>query len=69
MVLSNQQLIALSGRQRPRAVRRWLDQQRIPYLVSADGWPRVLEQVVGGRLGLVHSVSSIAEPKLRLRNG
>ena len=41
MILSNAELVKLSGRHRPSAIMRWLDSERIPYLVGADGWPRL----------------------------
>jgi len=44
-------LIDLTSLRRPSAVRRWLDRERIPYVVAADGWPRVLRAVIMERLG------------------
>jgi len=51
MFLSRDDLKALCGLQRPSAVRRWLDRQKWPYVVGADGWPRVLEEIMMERMG------------------
>lgn len=59
-------LARLAGRSRPSAIRRWLDRERIPYLVAADGWPRVSESAIVARMSVT---PTIAEPRLRLRNG
>ena len=42
---------------------RWLDSERIPYLVGADGWPKVSAVVVDSRLG---AIGQKHEPQLRL---
>lgn len=68
MFLSASNLKELTGLQRPSSVRRWLDAQRIPYLVGADGWPRVLHAIIMERLG-GQIVPPAHEPQLRLRNG
>lgn len=69
MTLSEQQLTEITGLRRPSAIRRWLDNQRLPYLMGADGWPRVLESIIVSRLGGAISQASTNEPKLRLKNG
>jgi hypothetical protein len=61
--LDKKQLIALVRSPRKKAVIGWLDQQRIPYLVGADGWPRVSAAVISARLG--ETVQSKPEPRLR----
>lgn len=68
MFMSREHLKELSGLQRPDAVARWLTRERIPYIVGADKWPRVLESVVRKRLGESPKdiPSSISEPQLRL---
>lgn len=53
MLLSRDELKEVSGKHRPDAIRRWLDDQRIPYLVGGDGWPKVARVVVELRLGAV----------------
>ena len=63
MILSNSELVTLSGRHRPSAIMRWLDSERIPYLVGADGWPKVSAVVVDSRLG---AIGQKHEPQLRL---
>ncbi|CAB1369327.1 DUF4224 domain-containing protein [Denitratisoma oestradiolicum] len=68
MFLSTLHLRELTGLQRPSSIRRWLDEQRIPYLVGADGWPRVLHSVIAERMGGV-IVPQPPEPRLRLRHG
>lgn len=51
MFLSKTQLQELTGKQRPSAQKRVLDDQQIPYAVDSHGWPKVLvstlEQVLG----------------------
>jgi len=64
MILTRADLIALSGRISARGVRRWLDAQRIPYLVGADGWPRVSQAVIAARLG--EAAPAPRAPRLRL---
>lgn len=68
MFMSRDNLKELSGLQRPDAVARWLARERIPYIVGADKWPRVLETVVRKRLGenLKDAPSNALEPQLRL---
>ncbi|WP_153116335.1 DUF4224 domain-containing protein [Rhodocyclus tenuis] len=68
MILAHDALIQLTGLRRPSAVRRWLERERIPYVVGADGWPRVLQALIIERLG-GHAAPPVAEPRLRLRNG
>ena len=68
MIAKQQTLAELTGLQRPSAVRRWLDKERIPYMVGADGWPRVLEAIIMDRLGGKAS-PVLREPQLRLRHG
>ena len=53
MILQNKELTELSGLQRPSAIRRWLERNRIPYMPGADGWPRVLQATILERLGEV----------------
>lgn len=67
MILTRKELNELTGLQRPSAVRRWLDGQRIPYLVGADGWPRVLQAAIIDRMGGKPVI--VREPQLRLRHG
>lgn len=43
---SREELKRLSGRERPSAICRWLDRQRIPYIPNADGWPQVLRSAL-----------------------
>lgn len=67
-ILAKQELRELTGLKRPSAIRRWLEQQRIPYMVGADGWPRVLQALIMNRLGGKPEPPR-PEPKLRLTNG
>lgn len=69
--LSQKDLKDLTGLQRPSAVVRWLDNQKIRYLLAADGWPRVLRVTVIERLGFKSDYSFVDsnEPKVRLRHG
>lgn len=61
-----EELKRLTGLVRPSAIKRFLTRERIPYLVGADGWPRVLNAIIMQRLG--GQVAPPAEPQLRLRN-
>ena len=46
-----EELKRITGLQRPSAIRRFLSHQRIPFMVGADGWPRVLNAIIMERLG------------------
>lgn len=63
MILTKTELIELSVRTRPAAIKRWLDDARIPYLTGADNWPKVAAVVVDSRLGAIEHKH---EPQLRL---
>lgn len=65
LTLSRLDLQELSGRQRPDAIRRWLDAQRIPYLDGADGWPRVLSAIIQARMGS-STAPAPERPRLKL---
>lgn len=67
-VASPDELRELTGLMRPSAIKRYLDQEGIPYMPGADGWPRVLQAVLLERLGGQRK-PQINEPRLRLRNG
>ena len=69
MFLANPTLCQLSGLRRPSAICRWLHAQRIPYVVGADRWPRVLDVIIQERLGVGRHTPAPLEPQLRLRNG
>lgn len=68
MFLTIPELRELTELERQAAIRRWLDRARIPYMVSANGWPKVLRSVIMERLGGEVTVPA-AEPRLRLRHG
>jgi len=42
LCLTREELTELSERERPSAICRWLDKRAIPYILDADGWPKVL---------------------------
>ena len=65
MFLTIPELQELADLQRQAAIRHWLDRQRIPYIVSASGWPRVLRCVIMERLG-GKVVAPTNEPELIL---
>lgn len=67
MFLTDEALAQLTGLQRPSAMRRWLEREGIPFVVAADGKPRVLQAVIMGRLG-GQVVPPNPEPRLRLRH-
>lgn len=68
MILTKQELSDISGLKRPDAVRRWLDRQKIPYLVGADGWPRVLQDIMMDRMGAKVRPVPVKEPELLLHH-
>lgn len=65
---SHDELKRLTGLERPSAIRRYLIKERIPFMVGADGWPRVLQAIIMERLGGQLNPPA-PEPQLRLRNG
>ena len=68
-IMTRTELAELTGLQRPAATRRWLERERIPYLMGADGWPRVLWGPVLKRLGGSVEPLPRPEPQLRLEPG
>jgi hypothetical protein len=62
MFLTDQELKDLTGYERPKAVRKWLDENGYRYDVAQTGWPRVLRDAVCARLGQ----PSKREPRLNL---
>lgn len=62
MFLTRENLIELTGRERPTAIARWLTREGFPFVVGMDGWPRVLVSVVEARMGA--SVQPKREPRL-----
>lgn len=61
--LSPEDLSELTGRQTAPAQIRWLREQRIPFLIGADGKPKVLRSTILAMLG---GVGQTVEPRLRL---
>lgn len=57
-----------SERERPTAICRWLDRLSVPYVLSADGWPSVLEEILLAKLGVSSRPKLSKEPRLRLKN-
>lgn len=64
MFLTADELRELTGAKRRATISRWLDDQRIPYLVGVDGWPRVSRVVISARVG--ESMQASREPRLHL---
>ena len=65
---TREDLKRLTGLQKPSAIKRYLANQNIPYMVGADGWPRVLHAIILERLGgpLLQTPSKHDEPELIL---
>ncbi|MBI6948756.1 DUF4224 domain-containing protein [Pseudomonas koreensis] len=63
MFLTPEEVADLTGYKRPAAQIRWLTTERYGFAVGGDGHPKVLRQVVIGRMG---GVQSRKEPELRL---
>lgn len=68
MIADHDLLTAVTGRRRPHAIRRWLERERIPFLVGADGWPKVLQSLIVARLGGQSAPAPEARPQVFLRN-
>lgn len=66
MLLSALEIIDLTGYQRPSAQIRWLNSQKIPYLVGGDGRPKVLRAALIARLDGATLAAPKREPRLRL---
>lgn len=64
MFLTPEEVVGLTGYQKPSAQIKWLSAEKFGYVVGGDGHPKVLRDVVLSRLGSVKS--SRKEPKLRL---
>ncbi|OLU25445.1 hypothetical protein BVH03_17455 [Pseudomonas sp. PA15(2017)] len=65
MLLTQAEVIELTGYQRPSAQIRWLDSHKVPYLIGGDGRPKVLRAPLVERLGGVPAVAVKPEPRLR----
>ncbi len=63
LCLTRAELEELAHRRRPSAIRRWLDQQGVRYMLDADGWPQVLRAPLVDRLG---ASGQTVRPRLRL---
>jgi len=62
--LTEEELRAVSGKQKPSAQLRWLIAEKVPHMVGGDGKPKVLREKMLERLtGEQHTRP---EPKLRL---
>jgi hypothetical protein len=64
MLLTPDELAALTGRQRPAAQVRWLRAHGWPHEIGADGRPKVLRAYAERRLGALDSTPRA--PRLRL---
>ena len=42
MFLTQEQIVELTGRERPAAIARQLTEMGIRYAIAADNWPRVM---------------------------
>jgi hypothetical protein len=62
MFLTVEHLNELTGYKRPAAMRRWLSQQGMRFLVGPDGYPRLLEKEVE-RVMVGSSASNISRSK------
>ncbi|WP_430765368.1 DUF4224 domain-containing protein [Pseudomonas citronellolis] len=64
--MTPEEVANLTGRTRPSAQIRWLDEHLFGYVVGADGRPKVLREIVLSRLGSTRQQKK--EPRLNLRN-
>ena len=65
LFLSRDELVELTDRQKSDAQIRWLKRNRVPFVTSEDGKPKVLRSVLVARLG---GIVENPEPQLRLVN-
>ncbi|MNZ37487.1 hypothetical protein D3C78_549340 [compost metagenome] len=63
MFMTPKEVADLTGRVKPSAQIRWLEEHRFGYVIGADGRPKVLRDVVLSRLG---AAQQKREPRLRL---
>jgi hypothetical protein len=63
MCYSRAELQEFAGRVRKSAVRAWLDSRRVPYILDADDWPKVLRTAI---LDQPAPRPQASEPRLRL---
>lgn len=61
-ILTDSELMELTGYRRSDSIKRWLDDRGIRYDTSSNGWPKVVEAVYLARLG-IHTKQ---EPRLNL---
>ncbi len=62
LLLTRDELIALTDRKTPRGVKAWLDSRGWVYEVGATGWPKVGADYARQRLGGVSAVPTATEP-------
>ncbi len=63
IALTRDELRELSGRQKRSAIVAWLKDRRIPYILDADDWPKVLRSAI---LDQPAPRLQASEPRLRL---
>jgi hypothetical protein len=63
LTYSPDELKEFSDLERPSAIRRWLDARKVPYIMSATGWPKVLRTSI---LDPGAESQEPPEPQLRL---
>ena len=69
MFMSQEQLRDLSGAHKRYRVINWLQDNGYKFQIGADGWPRVLVEVVNQRLGLKQTpIPKKAEPDFSWMN-
>lgn len=64
LCFTHSELAELAGRKRRSAIVRWLDKRGTPYVLDADGWPKVLRSAI---LDQVQTTPHPAEPQLRFQ--
>ncbi len=67
--LSHQELKDWSELERPTAILRWLNREKIPYIMGGAGWPRVMRCIRDQRQGSLTIGKINSEPQLRLKHG
>lgn len=61
MFLTEAELTELTGYQRPKQIKEWLDRNGYRYEIDRHGWPKVLRDTLYSRFGVISN-----EPRLNL---
>ena len=66
MFLTRDELVEMTGARRSSSICQWLKDQKLPFRLGRDNWPRVLRSVVLIHFGDVRKAEVYNEPQLHL---